>query len=183
MGLRSVGAGVSSAIRAAVRSRLSLGIGLLVIAVAGLWVLRRPPRIQQPVAFDHRIHTERMKLACTMCHPYVQVGMHAGLPGAQTCMMCHQVRQGTSPEAARVTALLTSGVPLRFNKLFHLPPYAYFSHRRHVGIAKLPCADCHGSIALTAAPPSRPLVTIRMQACLDCHRATGQSVDCVACHR
>jgi len=158
-------------------------IGPVLIAGAGVWILLRPPRVRQPVAFNHRIHTEQMKLACTMCHPYVEDGIHAGLPGAQTCMACHQVRQGTSGEAARVTALLTSGVPLRFTKLYHLPPYAYFSHRRHVGIAQLPCADCHGRIALTTVPPTRPLVTIRMQTCIDCHQANGQSVDCVACHR
>ena len=105
------------------------------------------------------------------------------LPAAQTCRMCHQVPQGKSPEAARLTVMLTSGVPLRFKKLFHLPPSASFSHRRPAGIAQLPCADCHGQIDLTTVPPTRPLVTIRMQVCLDCHQATGQSLDCVACHR
>jgi hypothetical protein len=174
---------VFARLAAAIRSRVARATLLLLLVAAGIWLLRRPPAVRQPVAFDHRIHTEQMKLACSLCHPYVQVGMHAGLPGAQTCKMCHQVPQGTSPEAARVTTLLTSGVDFRFNKLFHLPPYVYFSHRRHVGMAKLPCADCHGQIALTTVPPSRPLVTIRMQVCLDCHQTAGQSLDCVACHR
>ena len=156
---------------------------MLLILLAALWVVRRPPWVRQPVAFNHRAHTEQMKLACSMCHQYVEVGMHAGLPGAKTCVMCHQVRQGTSAAAARVTELLAGGAPLVFNKLFRLPPHVYFSHRRHVGIARLPCQDCHGQIAHTERPPERPLVTIRMRVCLGCHRSLKQPVDCVACHR
>jgi hypothetical protein len=59
----------------------------------------------------------------------------------------------------------------------------YFSHRRHVGIGKLECGACHGDIAVSQHPPSRALVRITMEFCLDCHRAKGQSLDCVACHR
>lgn len=154
---------------------------LLVVTV--LAVSSRAPRVTQPVAFNHRKHTEQLKIACELCHQNDATGAHAGLPSAQTCVMCHQVRQGTSPEAARLTVLLARGDPLRFNKLFHLPPYVYFTHRRHVGIAKLPCERCHGAIAHTERPPERPLVGIRMRVCLDCHQDRGQSVDCVACHR
>lgn len=158
-------------------------VAVILLVTAARWILIRPPAVQQPVAFNHRKHTEQLKIACELCHQYVTTGAHAGLPSAQTCVMCHQVRQGTSPEAARLTALLARGDPLRFNKLFHLPPYVYFTHRRHVGIAKLPCQDCHGMIAESERPPARPLVTIRMRVCLGCHQDKGQSVDCVACHR
>ena len=161
---------------------MAIALPILLVATA-LAVSFRTPAVTQPVAFNHRKHTEQLKIACQLCHQYDATGAHAGLPSAQTCVMCHQVRQGTSPEAARLTVLLARGDPLRFNKLFHLPPYVYFTHRRHVGIAKLPCEKCHGAIALTERPPERPLVGIRMRVCLGCHQDKGQSVDCVACHR
>lgn len=97
--------------------------------------------------------------------------------------MCHSVAQGTSEEASRLTEILTSGGPLQFNKLFRLPSHVFYTHRRHVGIAELPCATCHGAIAETTRPPERPLVDIKMQFCLDCHRERDQTLDCNACHR
>lgn len=161
---------------------MAIALPILLVAAVLAFSSRTPP-VKQPVAFNHRKHTQQLKIACELCHQNATTGAHAGLPGPQTCVMCHQVRQGTSPEAARLTVLLARGDPLRFNKLFHLPPYVYFTHRRHVGIAKLPCQDCHGMIAETERPPARPLVTIRMRVCLSCHQDKGQSVDCVACHR
>lgn len=139
--------------------------------------------VPQPVAFNHLKHTKDLGLGCEFCHQQVGTGAHAGLPGAVTCQMCHQAVQGSSPEAARVTALLTAGDPLRFNKLFRLPLHVYYSHRRHVGIAELECRNCHGAIATTQRPPGQALVRIKMAFCLDCHRAKGQSLDCNACHR
>ncbi|MBI1967504.1 MAG: cytochrome c3 family protein [Gemmatimonadetes bacterium] len=154
---------------------------LLVLAGVALAARRSP--VAQPVAFNHRKHTKDLGLGCEFCHQYVTTGAHAGLPGARNCGICHQVEQGKSPEAARVTALLGRGDPLRFNKLFRLASHVNYTHRRHVGIAKLECRQCHGAIADSDRPPSRALVRITMNVCLDCHRAKGQSLDCVACHR
>jgi hypothetical protein len=152
-----------------------------VLVLLGTAGCRAP--VPQPVAFNHLKHTKDLGFDCQMCHQYVSTGAHAGLPDATTCGLCHQAPQGTSPEAARVTALLTKGDALRFNKLFRLPPHVYYSHRRHVGIAHLECLNCHGDIATTQRPPGQPLVRISMKFCLDCHRAKGQSLDCNACHR
>ena len=160
-----------------------VALAVIVGAVLYLKSPLRMPAVSQPVAFNHRRHTQDLKLDCSFCHKYVTAGAHAGLPDGQTCMMCHQVKQGTSPEAARLTVLLTRGDQIQFNKLFRLPAHVRFTHRRHVGLAKLPCQDCHGAIAETEWPPARPLKTIRMRVCLDCHQATGQTQDCVACHR
>jgi hypothetical protein len=156
---------------------------LALMAAAAVGLTRRAERIDQPVAFNHLKHTKDLGLACEFCHPYVRSGAHAGLPGAETCGMCHQVRQGTSTEAARVTELLSGGDSLRFNKLFRLPGHVFYTHRRHAGIAGLECANCHGAIAETERPPFRPLVRITMDYCLDCHREQQQTLDCNACHR
>ena len=148
---------------------------------AGAGAVRRG--VTQPIAFNHRKHTRDLQLDCELCHPYVKTGHHPGLPSLETCAMCHQNRQGTSAEAAKVTAYVTSGRPLVFRKLFSLAPYVFYTHRRHVGIAQLACRNCHGDIALTTTPPRSPLVRVRMALCLDCHRRMHQTTDCIACHR
>ena len=156
---------------------------LLFVAVGARRLLVLPAAVAQPIAFNHRLHTEKLKLECRTCHQYVATGAHAGLPDAKTCALCHSVRQGTTAESARLTELLAHGDTIVFKKLFHLAPYVFFTHTRHVGMAQLDCKTCHGGIALTERPPTRPLVTIRMAVCLSCHAQQKQSTDCVACHR
>ncbi|MFQ5703220.1 MAG: cytochrome c3 family protein [Gemmatimonadales bacterium] len=156
---------------------------ILTLTMVAAIVVRHDVSIEQPVAFNHKKHTKDLGLACQFCHQYVETGAHPGLPGVETCSMCHQVPQGTSEEAARLTKIITAGDSLQFNKLFRLPSHVFYTHRRHVGIAKLDCTNCHGSIAETERPPKRPLVRIKMKVCLDCHRKENQTVDCVACHR
>ena len=166
--------------------RLKIGLTIATFAVVLAvvrWFVVRPAAVAQPVAFDHRMHTDKLKMQCQLCHQYVNTGAHAGLPSRSLCAMCHQVPQGTTAVAARLTMMIERGDSLRFNKLFHLPPHVFFTNRRHVAIAKIPCQTCHGTIAETQRPPKRALVRFRMQVCLDCHIEKGQSVDCVACHR
>ncbi len=156
---------------------------LLFVALAISFVAGREPAIPQPVAFNHLKHTQELQLACDFCHPYVSTGAHAGLPNADVCSMCHQTPQGTSEEAARVTELISDGDPLTFNKLFRLPSHVFYTHRRHVGIGELECANCHGAIADTERPPERPLVRVDMNFCMDCHQEHEETLNCVACHR
>ncbi len=156
---------------------------LLLVAVVVPLVARRGAAVPQPIAFNHRKHTQDLGLNCEFCHKYVRASAHAGLPDAETCSMCHSVPPGSSAEAARVTELITSGDPLQFNKLFRLPSHVFYTHRRHAGIGELECENCHGAIADTERPPERPLVRVTMEFCMDCHREREQTLDCNACHR
>ncbi len=179
--IRGLRSGTSGAIR---RSAPYIALAVLLLVVVSLLLgVRRGPAVPQPVAFNHRKHTEDLGLNCEFCHVYVKKGAHAGLPGAETCSVCHDSPQGTSEEAARVTELLSQGDPLQFNKLFRLAPHVFYTHRRHVGIAGLECASCHGAIAETERPPRRALVQVTMDFCMDCHREQQQTLECNACHR
>jgi len=169
--------------RARPRWRYSLLILPPVLFVILILVIGHEPAVSQPIAFNHLKHTGDLRLDCAFCHQYVTVGAHAGLPGSDICAYCHLTPQGESPEAARLTKLLDAGTPFRFNKLFRLPGHVYYTHGRHVGVATLDCVNCHGGIATTERPPRRPLVRIDMRFCRDCHRASGQTLDCNACHR
>lgn len=165
------------------RTRLVLLVVVAAVLVVVPVAAGRSTSVPQPVAFNHRKHTEDLGLDCAFCHAYVRSGAHAGLPDAQTCVMCHSAPQGTSPEAARVTELLQQGDSLRFNKLFTLPAHVFYTHRRHVALGELACENCHGTIATTERPPPQPLVEVTMDFCVNCHRERDQTVECNACHR
>lgn len=158
-------------------------LAILVVALTLVLTVNRSPAVPQPIAFNHRVHIEGEGLDCDFCHEYVRDGAHAGLPNAEICSECHDTPQGKSEEAARVTELIDRGQPLRFNKLFRLPDHVFYTHRRHVGIGELECQECHGDIATTELPPERPLVSMSMEYCMDCHRERGETLDCNACHR
>jgi len=160
----------------------TLAVVLVAMVVTPLFGRKQPP-VSQPIAFNHRKHTQDLELGCDFCHKYFQTGAHSGLPGAETCGICHSVLLGKTEAAAKLTELVTDGEPLRFNKLFRLPDYVFFTHRRHVAVGELDCAVCHDGIAETEAPPGLPLVTIKMAFCLDCHRDRSVTTDCTACHR
>lgn len=164
----------------------ALGRVVLPVVLAALVIrlaVGREPPVPQPVQFNHLKHTQELQMTCDFCHKYVRTGAHAGLPGAETCSICHSSPQGTSEEAARVTELLSEGDPLRFAKLFRLADHVFYTHRRHVEIGGLECANCHGAIAETERPPPRPLIRVTMEFCLDCHRERGETLNCNACHR
>lgn len=169
------------------RMRLWQALVLAAVVVAGAvgiaLAAARPPSVTQPIAFNHRHHVADLGLTCDLCHKYVRVGAHAGLPDGDTCAICHRSQQGDTAEAARLTQLLTEGAPVRFRKLFRLPDHVFYTHRRHVGIAELECVNCHGPIAETERPPGRALVQMSMDVCMDCHREQGQTQNCNACHR
>lgn len=154
-------------------------VAVLLLVSAGGWATP----VRQPVAFSHLKHAGDLELSCELCHAQVLTGRYAGLPGKETCALCHQTLEATSAESEHLKAVLAQQDPLHFNKLFRLPAHVYFSHRRHVGPGTLDCESCHGAIAVSQRPPGRALMRITMDFCLDCHRASGQSLDCVACHR
>lgn len=157
--------------------------GVLLLVLVTPLVARLDPPVPQPIEFNHRHHTQVLQLGCDFCHKYVRDGAHAGLPGAETCGICHSTPQGDSEEAARLTEMLQAGEPLRFNKLFRMPDDVFYTHRRHAGIAELECVTCHGDIANTETPPRRALVKVDMDFCLECHTEREVTDDCTACHR
>ena len=140
------------------------------------------PATRQPISFDHKKHVKDLDLGCPTCHVTVEKETFSGLPSAEVCAFCHAEPQGKSAEEAKLVALLKAGTPLNWKPLFRQPAHVFYSHRRHVVAAKIPCLTCHGSIALTTSPPGR-VRRLRMGDCLSCHRKSGVSTDCTACHR
>jgi hypothetical protein len=158
-------------------SRASVA-GVAVVVLLIVVVLWRLPvasggAAQQPIRFNHSVHVKLM--TCAFCHQYYETREIAGRPPLLRCMMCHAYPVTDKPEAAKLQKFAEERREIPWVRLTRLPDFVHFSHQRHVVVAKLECRRCHGGIAETTAPPTAPLVTIRMQFCLNCH--TSRAVE------
>lgn len=166
-----------------------LAIGALTLAMAGAGfatgraAFRPVENVVQPILFNHAKHVKDAGLPCSTCHEYYETSAHSGLPELATCLGCHDGTVSGTAEEKKLVELGNSDNPPRFRKLFRLPEHVYYSHRRHVAVAGLECEGCHGAIAATSVPPSRPLLRITMDSCVACHAARGVQTDCTHCHR
>lgn len=166
-----------------------LFIGAIVILAAatgyaaGRAIFRPVEQIDQPIAFNHEKHVKELEIECKACHEFYETGRHSGLPPLTTCLGCHEEPDPNQPELMKIKSLAAAGEIQVFKKLFRMADHAFYSHRRHVTLGKIPCETCHGAIAQTTTPPKSPLVRITMDFCLDCHRSRQVSADCTRCHR
>lgn len=136
----------------------------------------------QPIRFNHAVHVSN-GLGCEDCHAGARQGEKATLPGIDTCMGCHQEAVGSSAEEEKLRAFARAGREIPWVQLTRVPAHVYFSHRRHVALAELACADCHGPMETRTEPPSRPFRPMTMAACLECHEQRKVGNDCDNCHR
>ena len=136
----------------------------------------------QPIAFNHAKHVEN-GMTCTDCHAGAESQARATLPTLATCMSCHESALTPSVEEEKIRRLAAAGKELAWTQLTRMPAHVYFSHRRHVQLAKLECAMCHGPMEKATAPPRRPFGRLTMDACIECHEQRGARTDCNDCHR
>lgn len=140
----------------------------------------RSSGIRQPIQFNHAMHD----LGCDMCHRYVYEAEFAGRPLAEICAACHdEPLMEDSVEEAILLEYLESGREIPWRRIYDVPSHVYYSHRRHVTVAKLDCVECHGEIGTSTSPPEKPFNNLTMEFCMDCHEDRGVTRDCNACHR
>ncbi len=155
--------------------------GLVIAFFIGLVVFQPLFReeIQQPIQFNHLAHQD---LECQGCHESVETESFASLPPIDTCMLCHETPLTESPEEEKIRTLASEGKPIEWQQLFRQPAHVFYSHRRHVGIARLECRQCHGDIGESTQPPVR-VQNLTMDACISCHEQNQLEAGCVDCHR
>ncbi len=156
-----------------------LVLAVIVVAAGAGWMLLLPPApAAQPVDFSHAKHRG---MACAVCHRGAEVSARAGIPQGETCVKCH----ATAPRGteAALWSDVERGGRLGWTRVTRVPDHVYFSHRRHVALAKLDCASCHDDIGQRAAAPAGAPLRLDMDACLTCHKTEGASQDCASCHR
>jgi predicted CXXCH cytochrome family protein len=151
----------------------------VVLAVGAAWLLLLPPApLAQPLAFNHARHKG---VTCTVCHRGAETAARASIPQGDLCLKCHAT--APLPQAQGLWDAATKGARLPWTRVTHVPDHVYFSHRRHVGLARLECLSCHADIGARTAPPGRAPLRLDMDSCLACHRSEGATLDCAACHR
>jgi len=153
------------------------------VLAAGAAVTLPSRSIDQPIAFNHRLHVEDLGSECTDCHLYALTGVRATIPNVEVCADCHAEVQTDSAEEAKLVSYVESGEPIPWRKVYRVPDHVYFSHRRHTAIGGLECATCHGPMNEATEPISRPYARVTMNGCMECHEETGTSNDCLLCHK
>jgi len=159
------------------------GAVLVRMAVLAFPTLLGRQSVLQPITFNHKKHAVELGLPCTTCHQFVETQTFAGLPQTETCMTCHAVALTLNPEEEKIRKYEERGEKIRWQRIYRMPGDIFFSHRRHVVLAKVECASCHGKMAEQSTPPARPLVNQSMEWCIACHQEKRASVDCNACHK
>ncbi len=137
---------------------------------------------RQPIEYNHAVHIES-GLECDTCHPGAREEVRATLPTIETCLLCHEEAITESPEEEKIRTLAAAGEEIPWTQVTRIPRHVYFSHRRHVALGGLECAECHGPMETLTQPPRRPYRVLDMDACMDCHEQKELRNDCNDCHR
>src|SRR5207253_11350138 len=94
----------------------------------------------QPVKFRHTIHVDTLKMNCLYCHFAANKSFDPGLPAMRTCMGCHTVVQGTTPdnkaEIQTLAGVWNEQEPVPWSRLHKLPESVHITHMRlrHAGV-------------------------------------------------
>ena len=56
----------------------------------------------QPIAFPHTVHVQKMGMDCTFCHRNVTKGAAASVPAVGLCMTCHKTMGSGLPEVEKL---------------------------------------------------------------------------------
>jgi len=156
--------------------------GACVLLVAGLGVLwhRSDPAPEQPIPFPHTVHAGQLQIPCGYCHAFIERSRHAGAPPLEICMGCHRSIATDREEIRMLTRHFEEKRPVEWKRVYALPDFIYFSHKRHV-TAGVACASCHGNVA--GMGKVRRVNELVMGWCVSCHRVRGASRDCATCHK
>jgi hypothetical protein len=157
---------------------LGLLVGILMAQAPESNVLPTVP--QQPIAYSHKLHAGALKLQCAQCHPIPGDGDFATIPPTSACMACHKTTKKDSPEIAKLAAADAKGETIQWVRVYKIPDYVFFNHRKHVSAEGVTCETCHGPVKEREV--LRREKDISMGACMDCHRSKNVSVSCTFCH-
>lgn len=137
------------------------------------------PKIEQPIAFSHRVHVTDKQIDCFYCHPFGERSMNAGLPSADKCLGCHNYIIPEHEEILKLKAFEEKGENIPWTRVYYNPDHVYFPHYMHLR-QELKCQQCHGEVEQVDRLNQ---VTFYMGFCIDCHKERKASLDCAACHQ
>jgi hypothetical protein len=114
-------------------------------------------------------------------------------------MGCHKIVATDKPEIKKLHQYWGDGKPIPWVRIYKLPDYVQFNHRRHV-LKEVKCQECHGPVETMTeikqvySPPKSLLYRVgeivdlepsalQMGWCLKCHKKRKAPTDCFKCHR
>lgn len=160
---------------------LAIFSGLLLLGISPFSHMPRiSGRLEQPIAFSHKIHAGDFQIPCLYCHANARRSSVAGIPSVQFCMGCHKITAFDKPEVQKLKGYWDRKEPIHWLKIFYQPDFVQFNHVAHVR-GGIPCQTCHGPVQTMDRFQERVLLT--MDRCLACHREREASIDCVTCHK
>lgn len=154
--------------------------GILVVVGLGFYWFHTESKPEQPIAFSHRVHLEKVGLKCEQCHQYADKSPQAGLPAVKICADCHTKVATDRPEIKKLMEYWNKKEPIPWNKVHVQPWHVYFTHKRHIK-AGLECALCHGEVK--AMDTVRKVRSLEMGWCVNCHKKYKAPTDCLTCHK
>ncbi len=120
---------------------------------------------EQPFNFSHVVHTnpdigiegETEKEVCMYCHYFREDGSFVGIPGMDTCTMCHDDPEfpygDTEDEKIFLEQYVAEGKEVPWLVYSKQPECVYFSHIAHVEMGEIACGHCHGDHGRTEELP------------------------------
>ncbi len=93
-------------------------------------------------------------------------------------MVCHREVAKDAEAIERLATLAPDAAIVPEKPLYTLPDFVFFSHARHK--EKVGCATCHGNV--WAGDAVKLHLSMKMKACVDCHKASHATETCTACH-
>lgn len=161
---------------------LSVVAAILVLCTAVTYAYFFSSKIgpQQPISFSHRIHAAEKKISCVFCHSGAIDTDVAGVPPLETCMLCHSKIIIHYPEIVKLRESYSNKIPVEWTRINVLQEFVYFSHQAHIQ-SGVDCGKCHGDVAQMDRVFARK--PFQMGFCVQCHRDTKVSRDCLMCHR
>jgi Cytochrome c7 and related cytochrome c/Class III cytochrome C family len=134
---------------------------------------------EQPIPFNHKLHSGTLNLPCEICHELSKSGESLTIPKAPACMQCHQTLATDKPSIQKLAAFAKAGQAVPWIRVYQLPSFVRFSHKWHLDHGNT-CQDCHGPVAKREQLSKE--VDISMAGCMNCHRTKGASLGCDTCH-
>jgi hypothetical protein len=163
-------------------------VSFLLAGVLGAQVSRTPPKpkpftegppVGQPIPYSHKTHVA-FGLKCIECHEARPPGDYAGFPAESMCMACHVAIKKDSPHIKRLAEAAAAKTRIRWNRVYVMKEFVYFSHDRHFRKGGVDCIECHGAVA------SRDVLfqekPTDMYSCMKCHEQRKAPNQCDVCH-
>ncbi len=121
----------------------------------------------QTISFSHKQHLGKYNITCMFCHYDSETNKYISTPTIHNCMNCHVALKTESKMLEKLVRSYDEGISLKHKKVFDLPDYVQFSHKKHIQTG-IDCSTCHDSIESLDSLYLTKKFT--MAWCIDCHK-------------